>query len=241
MIKTKSGFTIVELLITIVIISILAVISVVAYNGVQERARMSTASSYASQLRRSPDVLDATAVYTFDECSGGTVRDSSEKANNGTIQGTVNTSTWSTDTPNGSGCSLYFNGTNRVTTNAEIGSTFYIKAAWVKITNCGGTNNIISSNAASSYGSALYNCRLRSGHNGQWNTVDPGANVLSANKWHYVVAKYENSTLTLYVDGKQVASASSVSPPGELSNVLGALSNSNFFGGYMDDVIIIAR
>lgn len=36
--KSKSGFTIVELLITIVVVAILAVISVVAFNGIQERA-----------------------------------------------------------------------------------------------------------------------------------------------------------------------------------------------------------
>ena len=39
MLKNKSGFTIVELLIVIVVIAILAAITIVAYNGIQARAR----------------------------------------------------------------------------------------------------------------------------------------------------------------------------------------------------------
>ena len=50
--KSTSGFTIVELLIVIVIIGILAAITIVAYNGIQERARISSVSSALSQVTR---------------------------------------------------------------------------------------------------------------------------------------------------------------------------------------------
>ena len=52
MYKTKSGFTIVELLIVIVVIAILAAISIVAYNGIQVRARDTDRASDISQIKK---------------------------------------------------------------------------------------------------------------------------------------------------------------------------------------------
>lgn len=58
--KTKSGFTIVELLIVIVVIGILAAIAIVAYNGVQQRARN------AQQYSSAKAYISAFAAYVAD-------------------------------------------------------------------------------------------------------------------------------------------------------------------------------
>jgi type II secretion system protein G len=69
--KRVSGFTIVELLVVIVVIAILAAITIVAYNGIQARARDSERSSEMQTIEK------ALALYFVDNggypnCSGGT-------------------------------------------------------------------------------------------------------------------------------------------------------------------------
>jgi prepilin-type N-terminal cleavage/methylation domain-containing protein len=53
MIKNKSGFTIVELLIVIVVIAILAAITIVAYNGIQNRAMDTKIKNLAASVGKS--------------------------------------------------------------------------------------------------------------------------------------------------------------------------------------------
>lgn len=50
--QTSRGFTIVELLIVVVVIAILAAITIVAFNGIQQRAKDSAAQSTASQAAK---------------------------------------------------------------------------------------------------------------------------------------------------------------------------------------------
>ena len=72
------GFTIVELLIVIVIIAILAVVTIVAYNGLQARARASSASSALSQAKKKLELykVDTTTYPTTGNLAIAGVTDS---------------------------------------------------------------------------------------------------------------------------------------------------------------------
>lgn len=69
MLRLSRGFTIVELLIVIVVIGILAAITIVAYNGIQERARASSVSSALSQAAKKVAVWQVDNVSASPTCT----------------------------------------------------------------------------------------------------------------------------------------------------------------------------
>ena len=234
----QHGFTIVELLIVIVIIGILAAITIVAYNGIQDRARLVAGLSFESQLRQKYG-LTVKGTWSFDECSGSTVSNTGEPANSDAITGTA---TWITDTPSGRGCALRFNGTTRIETQATLGSTSYVKAAWVRITT-GPCNNIISQAAVGGASAAFYmpSCKPSAGHNGAWSTAQ-SSRTINDGKWHYLAAIWENGGLTIYVDGEVTGSASGVVAPSPLGFVsIASHAGGNYTTGDIDNPFVASE
>ena len=100
-IKSK-GFTIVELLIVIVVIAILAAITIVAYNGIQSRARNSAAQSAAETMQKKIEAFNSvTGAYPVSGSSLATQL-------NGQNESSLNGANLSEGTPTSS------NGTNTV-------------------------------------------------------------------------------------------------------------------------------
>lgn len=69
--KTTSGFTLVELLIVIVVIAILAAISIVAYNGIQDRAKLAAQVSEMDTIGKAIQLWSAEQGHSLGYSNAG--------------------------------------------------------------------------------------------------------------------------------------------------------------------------
>jgi prepilin-type N-terminal cleavage/methylation domain-containing protein len=235
--RRTSGFTIVELLVVIAVIGILATISIVSYQGVREKSRIAAGLAFEQQLISKYSGY-TTGDWSFDECSGTTTGNRAVAPSTDTIIGTA---TWITDTPSGRGCALRFNGATRIETQASLGATSYVKAAWIRIAPAGPCGNILSKAAMNGADAPFWttSCKLTAGYQANYTAVQ-APTTINDNLWHYVAAIWENSTLALYIDGKSVATttgAPAPSPTGGLVSI-GSHAGANYFTGDIDNPFI---
>ena len=165
------GFTIVELLIVIVVIAILAAISIVAYNGIQDRARNSATIQAAQQVQKLANsyVINTGQVLTTASNVCLTQENICASDSGATPTGTNNSGLMATLQPYGSlPNSVPYpagirtsNGVNRMV-NDKLNPLFLI--FWIKGTNANCGMSVVSGSASAWYTSATG----YSGSSGGW-------------------------------------------------------------------------
>lgn len=174
----------------------------------------------------------------------GNAKDATPYSNNGSVNG----ATLTTDRKGRANSAYSFNGTSNYiglpNGAALTGNSPYTIAAWIKPSSYG-TFGIIG---WGTYGSNYQVNALRLSSNGLvnywWNAeLLPTVAGLANGQWHHVLAEFDGTTRSIYVDGSSVASDS----PGSIHNMsannvtIGVTNSNEFFSGSIDDVRVYNR
>ena len=211
----QKGFTLIELLVVISIIGLLASIILVSFNNSRDKARIAAGLHFAAEAE---DVAgdQSVGLWNFDECQGNSLKDHSNYGNDGTL---VAAPVWSNNTPNGSGCSLNFNGTSQYVTIPDSSSMSFTGdltiGVWIYPTaEAGGQYRAILGKRNGNGTNFEVYLDQGNGGLGYYNTASQiDTNYIPLlNKWTYVTVVINGTTLTMYQNGSQFYTASGISP-----------------------------
>ena len=195
---SRRAFTLVELLVVIAIIGLLSTIAVTSLGTTREKARIAKGLQYESQVYRAVGD-DAVALWDFNDCSGTAVADGSGSGNAATVNAGPS---WSTNTPNGTGCAISMNGTSSITIpflNNFTSTLVY--SAWFNSTSAT-SRTIVASRST----------LLRVSATGIDWWADVATNpvsvsrAISINTWHQIVVDQNGTAYSIYLDGSLVGS-----------------------------------
>jgi len=184
-------------------------------------------------------------AYSFNEGTGTTAADGSGNANTGTLSG----ATWTTSGKYGN--ALSFNGTTARVTIADSSSLDLSNAmtleAWVQPSvTLASWRSVVTKDVDRYYLMASSDPQNRPAIGGTFGSTNQnvlGTAALAANTWTHLAATYDRTTIRLYVNGVQVASAAQTAAISTSNAVLtiGANGYGEYFSGLIDEVRIYNR
>ncbi len=198
--------------------------------------------SLGAALPASASAADPVLALGFDDGSGSVARDSSEFGNDGEING----ADWSTAGKHGGALSFDDANEDWVTVadddSLDVGEELTI-SAWVRPDEARAWQMLLTKESTNWFSYALYaegaqspEAYVSEAEPGYASTWAPSA--LPVDEWSHVAMTSDGTTLRLYVDGSQVASAQS-DPAQDTAGALRIGGNSmwgEYFDGLIDDV-----
>lgn len=184
------------------------------------------------------------AAYSFDDGAGSALIDRTGKGHNGVISGAA----WAAGHTGGA---LSFDGVDDLVTIADAPDLRLTNAmtleAWVRPSAVTDWRTVILKERPDNLSYGLYSSGP--GYSSSWFTSSGGDRfvngpALPANAWSHLTVTYDGTTLRLYVNGEQVATAPAAGPMITSTSPLrlgGNLLWNEYFAGQMDDVRVYNR
>ena len=266
--EQQESFTVIELLIVIAIIALLAAIILISVNGAKERARLVNIISFSSQVNHALGAYQS-GQWDFDEgvpntcASGKDVCDTTMQDNDGEL--TTEADFYDNYTIKQLGNQYkkngYFDGSRWIVVddNEDLSGMEEITIQlWIKVDVdiiCAGAISETVSMLVKKNNSYYLNFGCNEGAadpriiifeivpvGSSTLTLYSSSGVLDDNKWHHVVATYNNGEMKIWIDAKEnsVKSAGTSNRLRETSDSLkiGGSGTGQPFKGYLDEVHI---